>query len=172
MPRRFPRALALGLALCALLPAAARSQDASLAVTATSAAVRDARAIEEAIREADSAREVAAAIERFESFPSAEELPGGWVALGNRVEAAVNSAGYRLLRADRLDEAIAVFALNTRAFPEAANAWDSLAEAHMVRGDRELAIEHYRRSLDLDPGNDNAREKLAELGAEASSGGS
>ncbi len=34
-----------------------------------------------------------------------------------------------------------------------------------MNGDRELAIENYRRVLELDPDNDNARERLTELGA-------
>jgi len=131
----------------------------------TPPAVRAARALEESIRDADSAEEVAAATERFESFEEADELPGGWLALGDRVESAVNSVGYRLLRAERPGEAIEVFMLNTRLFPESANTWDSLGEAHMIRGDRDLAVRHYRRSLELDPGNDNAREKLVEMGA-------
>jgi Tfp pilus assembly protein PilF len=36
----------------------------------------------------------------------------------------------------------------------------------MERGDRERAIESYRRSLELDPDNDNARERLEALGAD------
>ena len=120
---------------------------------------------------AESAADVEEAIRLFEAYEKADELPGGWVALGNRVESEINSAGYRLLGDERVDEAIAVFTRNTEAFPESANTWDSLAEAHMIRGDRELAIQHYRRSLELNPGNENAREKLVELGAEAATDG-
>jgi hypothetical protein len=35
----------------------------------------------------------------------------------------------------------------------------------MERENREQAIESYRRSLELDPENDNARERLETLGA-------
>jgi predicted TPR repeat methyltransferase len=35
----------------------------------------------------------------------------------------------------------------------------------MIAGDRDLAIENYRRSMELDPANENAVEKLRELGA-------
>ena len=41
--------------------------------------------------------------------------------------------------------------------------WDSLAEAHMVAGDGRRAMELYEKSLELNPENDNAREKLADL---------
>jgi Tfp pilus assembly protein PilF len=54
-------------------------------------------------------------------------------------------------------------AVRTEAFPESANAWDSLAEAHMKAGDDELAQQYYHRSLGLDPGNQNAKEMLAKI---------
>jgi len=53
--------------------------------------------------------------------------------------------------------------LNVEQFPQSGNVHDSLAEAYMNRVDRQLAIENYGRSLELDPGNDNAREQLAVL---------
>ena len=85
-------------------------------------------------------------------------------ALAIVVESGINDAGYRLLRAGEIDGAVEVFDLNTDAFPESANAWDSLGEALMERGDRDRSIESYRRSLELDPSNDNAREQLQALG--------
>ena len=45
------------------------------------------------------------------------------------------------------------------------NVYDSLGEAYMIAGERDRAIENYRRSLELDPANENAVEKLRELGA-------
>jgi imidazolonepropionase-like amidohydrolase len=125
----------------------------------------EARAIIAAIDEAESPAAVAAALDSFAAFEGAARLPGGREALAVPVEGAINRAGYRLLRAGAIDEAIEVFSLNTGAFPESANAWDSLGEAHMERENREQAIESYRRSLELDPENDNARERLEALGA-------
>ena len=49
------------------------------------------------------------------------------------------------------------------AYPEGFNTYDSLAEAYAVKGDRELAIKNYRRSLELNPQNTNAVAKLKEL---------
>ena len=43
------------------------------------------------------------------------------------------------------------------------NAHDSLGEAYMVSGARDLAIRSYRRSLELNPGNDNGRRMLERL---------
>ncbi|MBN1827391.1 MAG: MBL fold metallo-hydrolase [Candidatus Eisenbacteria bacterium] len=75
-----------------------------------------------------------------------------------------NDLGYRLLQEQRVDEAIVVFTSNAEAFPESWNAWDSLAEGYMTRGDSAAAIRHYRRSIEIYPENENGREKLRELG--------
>ena len=47
--------------------------------------------------------------------------------------------------------------------PQDSNAYDSLGEAFMKRGDTEKAIANYERSLELNPGNDNAVQMLKEL---------
>lgn len=79
-------------------------------------------------------------------------------------EAGLNRLGYEFLPADP-DTAIAIFSLNVELHPESGNVYDSLGEAYMIAGQREQAIENYRRSLELDPDNENAKEKLQELGA-------
>ncbi len=79
-------------------------------------------------------------------------------------ETDFNNLGYEYLANGDLEKAIAIFALNVEAFPEGFNTYDSLAEAYMVNGQNELAIANYNKSLALNPGNDNARAKLAELG--------
>ncbi len=131
-----------------------------------SAELREAQAVVRALDQAGSAEGVALALERFQAMEGAERLPGGRPALAGQIEAAVNRAGDRLLEAERVDEAIAVFRLNTETFPDAFNTWDSLAEAYLAQGDRESAIRFYRKSLELNPENRNAREQLEELGEE------
>ena len=78
-------------------------------------------------------------------------------------EGSVNNLGYSLLQARKIDEAIAVFRLNTEDFPNSANTWDSLAEAYMIKGDKPKAIANYKKSLELDPNNKNAAAKIKEL---------
>jgi len=78
-------------------------------------------------------------------------------------EDSLNEFGYDLLGSDDVQGAISVFQTNTDAFPESANAWDSLAEASARAGDIESAKRFYTKSLELNPGNQNARQKLAEL---------
>ncbi|HUQ33048.1 MAG TPA: alpha/beta fold hydrolase, partial [Pyrinomonadaceae bacterium] len=80
-------------------------------------------------------------------------------------EATLNNLGYRLIQKGRVPDALEVFRLNTEAYPQSANVWDSLAEAYMNNGDRDLAIQNYRKSLELNPKNTNAVPMLEKLGA-------
>lgn len=80
-----------------------------------------------------------------------------------QVERMVNAAGYLLLRAELTEQAVAVFALNTRVFPDAWNTWDSLGEAQLALGHADEAIRAYRRSLDLNPSNANAEAAIARI---------
>ena len=77
-------------------------------------------------------------------------------------EFSFNQIGYDLMTATRLDDAIEVFELNTELFPESPNVYDSLAEAYMKSGEKKKAIENYNKSLELNPGNENAKEMLKE----------
>ena len=90
----------------------------------------------------------------------AEEHPGQ----AEEVEALVNAIGYELLAEERIDAAIEVLGANAEAFPESANVWDSLAEAHLERGDRQEAIRLYRRALSVDPDFSNAERMLETIG--------
>jgi len=78
-------------------------------------------------------------------------------------EAEFNQLGYRLLGENRVDDAIAVFELNVERYPGSWNVYDSLGEACAVKGDRERAVELYRRSIELNPGNTNGVQALERL---------
>ena len=80
-------------------------------------------------------------------------------------ERAMNALGYRLLETKDFPAAIFVLKTNADLFPKSANVYDSLAEAYMRSGEPRLAIENYRKSLTLDPGNTNAVENLKRLEA-------
>lgn len=79
-------------------------------------------------------------------------------------ESDLNTLGYQRLREKDVKGAIVLFKLNVEMFPRASNPYDSLAEAYMSDGQNALAIENYRRSLELDPKNTNAAEMLKKLG--------
>jgi FKBP-type peptidyl-prolyl cis-trans isomerase len=80
-------------------------------------------------------------------------------------ESDMNGWGYRLLRNRQTREAIEVFKLNVEAYPKSANVYDSLAEAYMVSGDTQAAIENYNKALELDPQLESARRMLKTLTA-------
>jgi len=71
--------------------------------------------------------------------------------------------GYELMGEKRLDLAVEVFRLHVEAYPSSSNAYDSLGEAYMTAGKRELAIANYSRSLELNPANTNAPQMLERL---------
>ena len=75
----------------------------------------------------------------------------------------LNNLGYQLLSNDMLEMAVEIFKLNTTEYPENANAWDSLGEGYKIQGNKELAIQNYAKSLQLDPGNSNAIQMLQEI---------
>jgi tetratricopeptide (TPR) repeat protein len=80
--------------------------------------------------------------------------------LGPRV---LNGVGYRLLRSERVAEAVKVFEANVELYPGDANAYDSLGEGYLAAGNTELAIASYRKALAMDPSNENAKKMLAQL---------
>lgn len=80
-------------------------------------------------------------------------------------ESVINDRGYALLASGRVSEAIAVFRLNTEAFPASANTHDSLGEGLLAAGDRQGAIAAYRQALEIEPASPSARAALERLGA-------
>jgi len=85
-------------------------------------------------------------------------------------EPELNSLGYQLLQERKLKEAIEIFKLNVEAYPQGSNTYDSLGEAYMVNGDTELAIQNYRKSLELNPKNTGATAMLKRLENKVPSG--
>jgi tetratricopeptide (TPR) repeat protein len=80
-------------------------------------------------------------------------------------ESQINSIGYAYLGMNKIDSAIVVFKFNVEEFPESGNVYDSLGEAYMVKGNTELAILNYAKSLELNPENENGKKMLDKLRA-------
>jgi len=81
-------------------------------------------------------------------------------------ESEFNTAGYNLMGSNMNQEAIFVFTMISKLFPDSANAWDSLAEGYMTAGDLEKAKEYYNKAISLDPEGstgDNARNMLKKI---------
>jgi CubicO group peptidase (beta-lactamase class C family) len=79
---------------------------------------------------------------------------------------ALNSLAYQYLGVGRNDVAVAVMQLNIQLYPDDGNSHDTLGEIHLLQGEREAGIAHYRKALQLDPKNNNARDVLKKLGAD------
>ncbi len=75
----------------------------------------------------------------------------------------LNEQGYGALLRNKFDTAVNYIAVYVALHPQDANAYDSLGEVYMLKGDKELAIQNYKKSLELDASNDNARQMLAKL---------
>ncbi len=75
----------------------------------------------------------------------------------------LNAYGYVLLGQKRYKEAIAVLKINTFLFPENDGTYDSLGEAYMIAGKKDLAILNYEKAVKLNPKADGSRKMLEKL---------
>jgi tetratricopeptide (TPR) repeat protein len=71
--------------------------------------------------------------------------------------------GYYFWRTKRLDDAITILEFNTILFPSSGDSFDLLGEAYYKKGDKAKALLNYKRSLELDPANENAKAIIKEL---------
>jgi len=84
-------------------------------------------------------------------------------------EFAVNALGYERLQDGKAAEAVEIFKINVAAYPASPNVYDSLGDAYVAAGNRELAIEASRKTiqmLDATPGLDEQFRKLLRESAE------
>ncbi|MEO5946270.1 MAG: alpha/beta fold hydrolase [Chitinophagaceae bacterium] len=79
-------------------------------------------------------------------------------------ERQINRWGYQLLNDKKnVDDALKLFEINVKQFPNSSNVYDSYAEALRRAGKIPLAIDNYKKSIALDSSNNNAKAKLASL---------
>ena len=84
-------------------------------------------------------------------------------------EVQTNRLGYALLSRKKTAEAIEIFKLNIKDYPKSGNTYDSLAETYLATGEKKLALEFYRKALEVNPGYPNAKaaaEVIKKLEAE------
>ena len=100
---------------------------------------------------------IAAALNQYRNLKSTQSNSYSFA------ENELNNLGYQLLNTQNFKEAIEILKLNVEAFPQSFNAYDSLGEAYMRNGDKELAITNYQKSVELNPQNTNGVEMLKKL---------
>jgi tetratricopeptide (TPR) repeat protein len=98
-----------------------------------------------------------AAIEQYQKLKKTQ--PDAY----NFDEYELNMLGYQLLWRNMNEAAIEMHKLNTQAYPDSANPYDSLADAYENSGQVELAIESYEKALERDPEMPSAIEGLKRL---------
>ena len=118
------------------------------------------RSIAESLRKTIVEKDVAAGIKQY------RELKADKANEYDFSEEELNTLGYQLLQTKKAAESIEIFKLNVEAYPQAFNTYDSLGEAYMTHGDKELAIANYKKSLELNPQNTGATKMLASLTTE------
>ncbi|HSG98480.1 MAG TPA: hypothetical protein VLB27_00425, partial [candidate division Zixibacteria bacterium] len=79
------------------------------------------------------------------------------------LENELNQFGYGMIEGGRTQTALSIFRLNCSAYPESFNTWDSYAECLAGLGDTTAAITNYRKSLQLNPDNQNAERMIEQL---------
>lgn len=91
------------------------------------------------------------------------ELKAKQAATYDFAESELNQLGYQLLRSGKAKESIEIFKLNVEAYPQAFNTYDSLAEAYEAVKERELAIQNYKKALELNPQHTGAADALKRM---------
>jgi alpha/beta superfamily hydrolase len=83
-------------------------------------------------------------------------------------EQIVNFMGYEHLQAGDAKGAIAILKLNTVAYPDSPNTYDSLADGYLAEGQKDLALQSARRSLQLLPADTSDDKERREAIRESS----
>ncbi len=79
-------------------------------------------------------------------------------------EGKLNILGLQLIfNPKSAQEGISIFELALTLYPTSANLYDSLAEGYLYLGNIKKAVSHFKKSLSLNPNNQNATKRLKQL---------
>lgn len=120
------------------------------------------QSIAEALMKTISEQDVVAAVKQYRDLKTTQ------AANYDFNEGALNALGYQLLGQKKQKEAIEIFKLNVEAYPQAFNPYDSLGEAYLQAGERALALQNYKKSVELNPQNVAAVQIIKNLETPAS----
>lgn len=81
-------------------------------------------------------------------------------------EEELNMVSYKLMQSDNDENAAEVLKLGISYFPNSFNLYDSYGEVLLNLGNKDQAIENYKKSIELNPDNKNGIRVLQELGIE------
>jgi glyoxylase-like metal-dependent hydrolase (beta-lactamase superfamily II) len=75
----------------------------------------------------------------------------------------LDTFAYRKMQNSKLEDALTIFTTLTMLFPDNATAFDSLGEVYLRLEKTDKAISAFKKSLELNPKNRNAKTRLSEL---------
>ena len=78
-------------------------------------------------------------------------------------EAYVNKIAEAYLTPTNADIAIELFKMDVTNYPKAPTAYSHLANAYQIKGEKELAIQNYKKALELNPNMGSAKKALEKL---------
>ena len=76
-----------------------------------------------------------------------------------KVESDFNRLGYQFMNQKKYTEAIAVFELNVKMYPDSWNFYDSLGEAYLKADKKDLAMKYYKKAFKLNPQKTEGQKK-------------
>ncbi len=79
-------------------------------------------------------------------------------------EGGLSSIAYRLLDNKKPQDALIVFRLSVEEYPDASSPYYGMGQAYLALADTSKAIANFRRSLSLNPNNQDAADALKRLG--------
>lgn len=103
-----------------------------------------------------------AAVAKFQELRASYDNAGAY----DFREWETNTVAERLAAADKHEDAIVVYMLNTERFPESDAPWSGMAESFEAMGDIPAAIDAYEKALAINKNRRDVRAKLDELKGE------
>ena len=85
-------------------------------------------------------------------------------------EFVLNLAAYERLQAKQTKDAVELFQVNTEAYPNSANAYDSLGDGYLADGQKEKAIQASQKALELLPADKSIPEPFKKLVQQSAEG--
>lgn len=100
-----------------------------------------------------------AAVARYRELRASDTLSGRY----SFDEWEINELARRLFEAKNTEAAIKLLEMNGEFYPKSAAIDFQLAELHLLRGERELALARYRKTLEKMPNHERAKARITEL---------
>ena len=100
-----------------------------------------------------------AAVARYRELRASDTLSGRY----SFDEWEINELARRLFEAKNTAAAIALLQMNGEFYPKSAAIDFQIAELHLMRGERELALARFRKTLEKAPNHERAKARIAEL---------